>query len=71
MTDCIQKKSVRVLLDESNFELLDIWFTNLFPKNSINSKRFYKAYEIIDQMLSDYTPLKYLSTSLEFLASKK
>ncbi|HPU92406.1 MAG TPA: hypothetical protein PLD97_02320 [bacterium] len=41
------------------------------PKISINYRRFSPVMEHIDQLLINYTPLRYLATSLNFTASKK
>lgn len=41
------------------------------PKISINYRWFSPVMEHIDQLLINYTPLRYLATSLNFTASKK
>lgn len=47
----------------STFIPLDIWH----PKNRINYPKYYYV-ELIDQLLTEHTFLKYFSTSLEFCA---
>ncbi|MDH5752771.1 MAG: class I SAM-dependent methyltransferase [Deltaproteobacteria bacterium] len=63
------RAQVRGLLAGAGFSLHDMWFRQLFPKNKVH----YPApniWERIDQCLVDHTPLKYLSTNLEFISSK-
>lgn len=64
------KHTVKTLLKQTNFDLLDIWLRGLFPKNSVNSKH-YKLYEKTDQLITNNTFLKFFCTSLEFIAVKK
>jgi SAM-dependent methyltransferase len=63
------KSKVRSLLKESGFELQDIWHRQLFPKNTVRYP-MYHAFESLDQMLVRFTPLKYLATNIEFVASR-
>jgi len=63
------KSKVRSLLKESGFELHDIWHRQLFPKNSVRYPA-YRVFESVDQALVRFTPLKYLATNIEFVASK-
>lgn len=62
------KRRVRDLLKHSGFELIDIWHRQLFPKNSV----YYPAYhffETIDQAIVRFTPLRLLTTNIEFVAA--
>lgn len=63
------KSKIKSLLKESDFELQDIWHRQLFPKNSVRYP-MYHSFESLDQMLVRFTPLKYLATNIEFVASR-
>ena len=63
------KKKVRSLLDDSGFELLDLWHRQLFPKNTVRYPR-YRLFERADLFLTEHTLLKYFSTNIEFVAKK-
>jgi SAM-dependent methyltransferase len=63
------KSKVNALLKETGFELLDFWHRQLFPKNSVNYPAFH-AFEYVDQALVRFTPLRYLATNIEFVASR-
>jgi SAM-dependent methyltransferase len=63
------KAKVNSLLRETGFELEDIWHRQLFPKNSVRYP-MYHAFESLDQALVRFTPLRYLATNLEFVASR-
>jgi SAM-dependent methyltransferase len=64
------EKSVRRLLSESNFKLIDMWRRQLFPKNSVKYPK-YHFFEFLDQILVGYTFLKHFATNLEFVATKQ
>lgn len=64
------KSQVRELLNNSHFEIIDLWHRQLLPKNSIKYPR-YQLFESLDQFCTEYTPLKYLATNIEFVAEKK
>lgn len=55
------------LLREAGFGLLDLWHRQLFPKNKARYP-FYRAFELLDQFLVRFTPLRYLATNIEFVA---
>ncbi|MEL6457989.1 MAG: class I SAM-dependent methyltransferase [Cyanobacteria bacterium J06636_27] len=63
------KKIVKELLKQSKLELIDIWHRQLLPKNSISYDN-YRTFEFIDQWITEYTPLKYTATNIEFVACK-
>ncbi|WP_425214653.1 class I SAM-dependent methyltransferase [Tumidithrix helvetica] len=63
------KRLVYDLARNSNFEILDFWHRQLLPKNYI-SYPFYRFFESLDQLLVNWTPLKYLATNIEFVAKK-
>lgn len=65
-----RKRHVYELLDSSGFSLMDVWHRQLFPKNSVKYPA-YHLFERIDQLLTEYTPLKYLATCIDFVAQKR
>lgn len=60
---------VKRLINSNDMEILDLWHRQLFPKNSVKYP-IYGMFEKLDQLLTEYTPLKYLSTNIEFIARK-
>jgi len=50
-------------------DLIDIWYRQLFPKNSIRYPE-YNLFEDIDQFLVSKTFLRYFATNIEFTATK-
>ena len=64
-----RRKNVRKLMAQIDFGILDIWERQIFPKNTI---RYPKPhwFERLDQWLCAYTPARWFSTSLEFVAYK-
>lgn len=63
------KKMVKNLLQQSKLELIDIWYRQLLPKNSISYNNHH-TFEFIDQWLTEWTPFKYTATNIEFVACK-
>lgn len=63
------RKMVKDLLKQSNFELLDLWYRQLFPKNRISYSN-YHVFESVDLWLTENSPLKYTATNIEFVAFK-
>jgi len=69
--DRLYKESyIKRILPQYGYNLLDLWHLMLFPKISMNYGRFSPAMEHLDQLLINYTPLRYLATSLNFTACK-
>lgn len=64
------KKYTKSLLNNSNFDVLDCWERTILPKNKFNFIANNIA-EKIDHALVNYTPFKFISTNIEFLAQKK
>jgi len=64
------KKKITTLTKDSGFQIIDLWFRQLLPKNSVNYPNF-RMFEKFDQLLAEHTFLKYFSTSIEFVARKK
>lgn len=60
---------VRDMLRSSGLELLDLWYRQLFPKNSVRYPSF-RFFERIDQLATELTPLRYFATNLEFVGVK-
>lgn len=69
--DRLYKKSQTTkMLNDTNFELTDMWHRQLFPKNSVNYPN-YQFFEKLDLFLCNHTFLKYFATNIEFVAVKK
>jgi len=64
------RRKVTMLLESSGYELLDIWHRQLLPKNRVRYPGF-RIFEAFDQFLTENTPLRSLSTNIEFVASKR
>jgi SAM-dependent methyltransferase len=62
------KRGVRDLLNRSGFKLIDIWHRQLFPKNSVHYPA-YHFFEAVDQTIVRFTPLRLLTTNIEFVAT--
>lgn len=63
------EKLVDELLAGAGLRKLNIWFRQLFPKNTVRYPNF-RLFERADQMLAENTPLKYFATNIEFVAEK-
>jgi SAM-dependent methyltransferase len=62
--------SVETLLRPSRLQLRDLWYRQIFPKNTIHYPAF-RLFEQVDQLLTRYTPLRYFATNIEFVAVKR
>ena len=62
------KRGVRELLNRSGFQLIDIWHRQLFPENSVHYTA-YRLFEAADQAIVRFTPLRLLTTNIEFVAA--
>jgi len=51
-------------------DLIDLWYRQIFPKNSIHYPSF-RFFEKVDQFVTFHTPLRIFATSIEFVASKR
>jgi len=60
---------VSEMLDAAGLELLDLWYRQLLPKNSMHYPNF-RLFERIDQFMSRNTPLRYFATNIEFVGTK-
>ncbi len=60
---------VKELLASAGLELLDVWYRQLFPKNSVRYPNF-RLFERMDQFMTENTPLRYFATNVEFVSVK-
>src|SRR5579871_4308844 len=58
---------VKELLDSTGLTLMDMWYRQLFPKNSPHYPNF-RLFERIDQFMTERTPLRYFATNMEFVS---
>ncbi|HEX2919503.1 MAG TPA: class I SAM-dependent methyltransferase [Edaphobacter sp.] len=63
------RDSVHRLLGETGFNIQDFWYRQILPKNTINYPA-YRAFEHLDLAITQYTPLRYFATNIEFVAVK-
>lgn len=62
------KNGTRALLRRAGFNVEDMWHRQLLPKNSVRYPA-YHLFEALDQTLVRFTPLRLLTTNIEFVAS--
>jgi hypothetical protein len=60
---------VKDLLRAAGLNLLDLWYRQLFPKNSAHYPDF-RLFERIDQCITENTQLRYFATNIEFVSVK-
>lgn len=60
---------VRDLLGAGGFDLIDIWYRQFLPKNSVRYPKF-RVFEKLDLFITQNTPLRYFATNLEFISVK-
>ncbi|HEX7158874.1 MAG TPA: class I SAM-dependent methyltransferase [Edaphobacter sp.] len=63
------RDSVNQLLKHNRMDALDIWYRQIFPKNRVHYPNF-RLFEELDQKITEYTPLRYFATNIEFVARK-
>lgn len=63
------RQTIDKLTSTVGLELRDSWYRQFFPKNTI-AYPFFRIFEQVDQLLTRFTPLRYLATSIEFVATK-
>lgn len=63
------EREVNGMLRDAGFELLDLWYRQVFPKNGVHYPAF-RTFEKLDQALTERTPLRVFATNLEFVATK-
>lgn len=64
------ERQVRGLLETTGFELIDIWYRQILPKNTVHYPNF-RMFELLDQFVTENTPLRYFATNLEFVCAKQ
>jgi ubiquinone/menaquinone biosynthesis C-methylase UbiE len=60
---------VRKMLTGTGLELMDLWYRQLLPKNTVRYPSF-RFFEKMDQLATEYTPLRYFATHVEFVSVK-
>jgi SAM-dependent methyltransferase len=60
---------IKRMLEAAGLDLLDIWYRQLLPKNSIRYPGF-RFFEHLDQFLTEHTPLRIFATNIEFVSQK-
>jgi SAM-dependent methyltransferase len=63
------ENQVQQLLRPVGLELLDIWYRQLLPKNSVHYP-YFRAFESMDRFMTENTPLRYFATNIEFVSMK-
>ena len=63
------ERTVKDLLSPTGLKLIDIWYRQLFPKNSVRYPNF-RMFEKMDQFMTENTPLRYFATNIEFVSAK-
>jgi SAM-dependent methyltransferase len=63
-------RSIHRMLAEGDMKLLDVWYRQLLPKNSVKYP-FFRFIERLDQAITEYTPLKVFATNVEFVGQKQ
>jgi len=63
------RSQVDHLMGSTGFQILDFWYRQILPKNSIRYPA-YRQIELVDQWITEFTPLRYLATNIEFVACK-
>lgn len=61
------QSQVQRMLTAANFKMIDSWYRQLLPKNSVHYPA-YRRIEQADQWLCDHTLLKHLATNIELVA---
>lgn len=59
----------KAMLETSGFRVLDGWYRQLLPKNTVRWPCF-RHVERVDQFASSRTPLRYFTTDIEFVATR-
>jgi SAM-dependent methyltransferase len=61
--------TVRNLVSANKLEILDLWYRGFLPKNRIRYPGF-RLFEKLDQLITEYTPLRFFATNIEFVCFK-
>ena len=57
------------MLAGAGLNLVDFWYRQVLPKNTIAYPNF-RLFERLDQCVTEYTPLRYFATNIEFVSVK-
>jgi 2-polyprenyl-3-methyl-5-hydroxy-6-metoxy-1,4-benzoquinol methylase len=60
---------IREMLSAAGLQLLNSWYRQLLPKNSVHYPKF-RLFEKLDLFMTENTPLRYFATNLEFVSFK-
>jgi SAM-dependent methyltransferase len=60
---------IKDLLAEVDMRLLDLWYRQLLPKNSVHYP-YFRAFEHLDQLVTEHSALRYFATNVEFVSLK-
>jgi SAM-dependent methyltransferase len=60
---------VKELLGSVGLDLLDLWYRQLLPKNTVTYPNF-RLFEKMDQLVTENTPLRFFATNVEFVSAK-
>lgn len=63
------KDQVQEMLGEAGLELIDFWYRQILPKNTVSYPNF-RLFEKLDQLVTEYSPLRYFATNIEFVSVK-
>jgi len=63
------KRVIKEMVTQTGMRLMDVWYRQLFPKNSVHYPNF-RLFERIDQFLTETTPLRVFATNIEFVGAK-
>jgi SAM-dependent methyltransferase len=63
------RRKVENMLSSTGFNLLDLWYRPLLPKNTVQYPAF-RTFERLDQWFTRHTPLRLFATNIEFASAK-
>jgi SAM-dependent methyltransferase len=63
------RDQVKGMLGEAGLKLVDFWYRQILPKNTVRYPNF-RLFEKLDQLVTEYTPLRYFATNIEFVSVK-
>jgi len=63
------RDKVQEMLGVTGLELIDFWYRQILPKNTINYPNF-RLFEKLDQLVTEFTPFRYFATNIEFVCVK-
>jgi SAM-dependent methyltransferase len=63
------RRIVKEMLASTGLDLLDLWYRQLFPKNSVHYP-FFRLFERMDQLVTENTALRVFATNIEFVCAK-